>query len=233
MKKIIYLTLITLVGSYLQTSIVTACHDYSDAPKDYVTAYHNGQWYGYLGNGFDWENKADYQEDGIDADYDGIDGDRYDDGLSSSTLSGYTWIVAPGENALLTLTARQLTLCPKYNWVKIWIDWNKNKKWESVEQVIKWEGWVPKVGESISVGLNIPVPHNFSGETWLRTRISSNYKCFQPDTSGDWLTGEVEDYKVVSSIHPAPVIPEPNTLLLLGSGLFGLSGRYIRKRFLS
>lgn len=231
MKKITYLTLLILAGGYLQSIDVLACHDYSDAPKDYVVAYHNKQDYGYLGNNFDWENKADYQEDSWDSDYDGIDGDKYDDGLFADTLSGYTWIVNPGENALLTFTARQLTLCLKYNWVKIWIDWNKDKKWGSDEQVIQWEGWVPKKGQSISVGYNILIPSNFSGETWMRARISSNYGCFQPYTSGDWFRGEVEDYKIISSPPPHPTpIPEPSTIFLLGSGLIGLGRKYIKKR---
>jgi len=233
MKKIIYFSIITLLTTSLQPSYISACHDYSDAPKDYSAVYHNGQWYGYLGKYFDWESNPDYHEDGIDTDYDGIDGDRYDDGLSSTTLSGYTWIVTPGENALLTFTARQLTPFPQYNWLKIWIDWNKNNLWEENERVIKWGGWVPQIGNSISVSFNVPIPSNFTGQTWLRARISSTYSCFRPYTYGDWLRGEVEDYKVVSSTTPLSPVPEPNTLFLLGSGLFGLVGRYLKKRFIS
>jgi len=230
MKKIIYLTLIIL-GNCLSTSTVKACHDYSDTPLDYVAVYHNDQRFGYLGDWFDWEKKPDYQGDGIDRDNDGVDGDKYDDGLSSPTLSGDTWVVTPGENALLTFTARQLTSIPHYNWVKIWIDWNKNKVWENNEQVIKWEGLVPKKGNVISVDFNLPIPTDFTGETWLRARISSTNAYFQPSTSGNWLKGEVEDYKVIG--RPTPPTPEPNTLLLLGSGVLGLAGRYIRKKLLS
>ncbi len=214
----------------MQSSRASACHDYSDAPG-YLSAYHNGQKYGYLGNWFDWENKADYQEDGKDTDFDGIDGDKYDDGLSAATLSNYTWIVTPGENALLTFTARQLSCILRLNYVKIWIDWNKNKTWEDNERINRWDVWVPEKGKSISVSFGVPIPIDFSGETWLRARISSSYNCFTPYTSYNSFRGEVEDYKIVSSSpKSSPVIPEPGTLFLLGSGLIGLGGRYLRKR---
>lgn len=207
-----------------------ACHDYGDAPF-YKQALHNYQYYGLLGYKVDYEarNKPDYHDPLPE--YDGApDGDNYDDGVTSPTMSGFTWWVTPGEVNNLTFTARQSVQYSwaytrgANNWINAWIDWDQDKQWEANEQILHWNGWVPELPNYAKIDLNVTVPTTFSGETWLRTRISN--KDLAPTGPNSWClapAGEVEDYKVAAV--PDAVIPEPTSLILLSSGLLGLLSR--------
>ena len=69
-----------------------------------------------------------------------------------------------------------------------------------------------------------------AGEYWLRARVvcsddlSDDLSNLGP--TGGWWQGETEDYKITVTS-----VPEPATMMLLGSGLIGLAG-FGRKKFI-
>ena len=140
--------------------------------------------------------------------------------------------------------------------MKAWLDWDQDGAFEEGDDVIAYGERTLITSEANNLGSwNQPNVTDFTffsdefeilgtyvGDTWLRARVTCSHSLVN-SISGDWNDqwtgldyeslflstgyygqGEVEEWKITV----APV-PEPSTILLLSSGLFGL-GWYGRKR---
>ena len=181
--------------------------DYGSAPSSYQNAQANVQYFEWLGNG-----------------------KTINDGVV------YPIQVIPGENISVTFdistiysdldpTMRSLSYAEPY-YVQGWIDWDQNGSWENSELAFNWNkhitepDWGP-IGNNYTGTVNFTVPGNaVSGETWMRTWL--NYSTPLPTPGGIAWRGEIEDYEINT-------VPEPATLVLLGSGLLGIAGIGRRK----
>ena len=111
--------------------------------------------------------------------------------------------------------------------LKAWIDWDNSKTFdETPSEIIIDENWDKSNGsgdiqKDFVTEINVPVDA-IIGDTWLRARVvceetlNNNFNGTLIAT-GYGYQGEVEDYKLTIN-H----VPEPTTLLVFGSALFGL-----------
>lgn len=197
-------------------------YDYSDAPSPYGEAssgggspYWSWQWFGqwWGADSGPMYNNEDLSDNGI---WWSTDGSNF----------GHPAVV-PGQTVWLKFEANELG----WNWwkeyVKIWIDWNKDGTWNNTDELV-WEYiWNDTYTggnlESTTQIKEITVPTYASlGRTWLRARITCEWNAAMGPT-GRINQGEVEDY-------PFDVTPEPATFLLVSVGLVGLGAARFKKR---
>ncbi len=108
-----------------------------------------------------------------------------------------------------------------FEWASIWIDWNQDKVFDNSELVFgRSDTWFDNGMTSFATSFEVPTWASL-GDTWIRARITAD----GPLTpTGDYFTGEVEDYQVNVS-----AVPEPGTLILLGLGMIGAAGHTRRR----
>ena len=210
MKKIIMLIILFLLIPMLAFSTP---YEYSDAPESYKTASHvTGEWQR-LGNKWDSENSPLR-----------VNNDKSDDGVSWSTKGGAfgNEKVKSGEKVTFRFDVNRASYGDhKYDQLKVWIDLNGDDYF-SINELIDAEQWYKNEDAGIYQKYfyaNVYFSdQSYDVDYWIRARVSCDHTSFDNTTPYDSLwQGEVEDWKIrVESI------PEPNTLILLCLGIFGI-----------
>ena len=152
-------------------------------------------------------------------------------GANGETVDGLTFSdFYTGQNALLGIdvTLDNFFDVGANEYLSVWIDWNQDKVFDNTESVYGLtDFWFNNGTTHLTHSFTVPGTAML-GQTWMRGRITFDGPLA---ASGDFFSGEIEDYQISVKQRSEQPIPEPTTLVLLGTGLFGAGvSRWRKKR---
>jgi hypothetical protein len=104
-------------------------------------------------------------------------------------------------------------------WLSIWADWNQDQIFADNEMVYGINDYWFDNGTTTMFAQFVVPDYAILGETWMRARVTYDGPLM---ATGDYFTGEVEDYRINVRDRSQAVIPEPATIALFGLGLAGV-----------
>lgn len=106
-----------------------------------------------------------------------------------------------------------------YEWLSVWADWNQNLVFDDNELIFGAnDTWFDNGTTTRFAQFVVPDDAVF-GNTWMRARITADGPLAP---TGDYFTGEIEDYRINVANRSQGAVPEPATIALFGLGLAGV-----------